>query len=204
MREKLRKIWVTDPEDINKEKIKSLFRQYLLIIGASEILTFILFWIFQVEEASPEMTVNENIPFHWKAYCLIAFLIPVLVTFILGFASELEKRREQVEYDKAVRIQKIIWPYGFPDKRKIAVWLVAVAGFIILVLMLGFSDIGSYRKATLEILTYLMAFFVLLAFSAGLATLIMKYKTKANILKTEYAKAISRQLGVSGHETSRM
>lgn len=204
MREKFRKIWLTDPEDIKKEKIRSLFMQYLVIIGIAEILTFLLFWIFQVEEASPEMIANENIPFHWKAYFLAAFLIPVLVTFVLGFGIELKKRCDRIEDDRAARIKKLIWPYGFPGKRKILLWFLAATGFVIFMLILGFSDMGVYGSLSIEAFAYFCACVSLIVFIIGLAMMIMKYKTRSNALKAEYSKAISRHLGFPNHDTGGM
>lgn len=204
MREKFRKIWLTDPEDIKKEKIRSLFRHYLLIIGLSEILNIILFWIFQVEEASPEMIGDENIPFHWKAYFLTAFLIPVLVTFVLGFAGELKKKCDQIEQERAARIRRIIWPYGFPGKKKILLWFFAVTGFVLFMLVLGFSEMSPYRIVSIEIFACFCACAVFLVFVAGLVMLVMKYKTKANALKAEYAKALSRYIVIPKHDTGRM
>lgn len=204
MRDRLRKIWLTDPDDIRKEKVRRLFGLYLVVIGIAEIFTFVLFWLFQVEEASPEMITDEIIPFHWKAYLLTAFLIPVLLTFAIGFISELKGKCDSIEQEKAERIKKIIWPYGYPGRKKIFLWLMAFTGFVFLMLILGFSDLGAHSFVPPELLVFLLVGIGALVFIVGLAVMIIKYKAKADALKAEYSKALARQLGFQGHDAGRM
>ncbi|MCD6293048.1 MAG: hypothetical protein J7M09_06305 [Deltaproteobacteria bacterium] len=59
-----------------KEEIKDLFRSYLITICVIE--GFIFFVSF-LSQLGP-----ETIPFPWKSYFFAAFIIPLIITFLLG------------------------------------------------------------------------------------------------------------------------
>lgn len=203
MRDKLKNIWLTDPEDIRKVRIRSLFLRYLIVIGIAEMVVLVLFWLFQVEEAGPDVIGVENIPFQWKAYFLISFLIPVIVTFVLGFTIELKKRYGRLEEEKADRIRKIVWPYGFPGKKRVFLWLVIASIFMISMLFVGFSEVATnsgclyVSSGVIVIISALMA---VGCFFWGISVMLKKYRSRVNTIKSEYRKAVSRHLGQRGAE----
>lgn len=206
MREKFKKIWINDPEEIRKERIRNLFNRYLLIIAILEIMVFLLFWIFQIEETGPHVTVTENIPFHWKAYFLSAFLVPVTVTFLLGFLSELKQKRFSTEDVRSLRMRRIIWPYGFPGKKRIMLWLIAASGFMIFLLIIGFCDADTLTESNMmpfELFAVVFACLSGLLFLAGVAWLIMKYKNRVSAIDNEYRKAMSKHFGVIRTDSGR-
>lgn len=201
MREKFKKIWATNSEEIKKEKIRTLFNRYLIAIAVLEIVVFVLFWIFQIEETSPHIVVSENIPFHWKAYFLTAFLIPVAVTFVLGFLSELRQMYSSIEEKKAERIKRLIWPYGFPGKRKTMLWLIAASGFLVFLLIIGFCDadtLSDSKMMPFGIFAVVFACMAGMLFLAGVSWLVMKYKTRISAIDNEYRKAMSRHFRAIG------
>lgn len=60
----------------NKIEIKSFLKNYLIFIGIVEA---IIFFVCFVEKLG-----SENMPFPWKDYFFASFIIPVVVTFLLG------------------------------------------------------------------------------------------------------------------------
>lgn len=198
MRDKLKRIWLTDPEDIKKAKIRNLFQLYLIVIGLAEVVVLVLFWLIQIEEAGPEMTGTENIPFHKKAYFLTSFLIPVIVTFILGFVSELRKKYDQSEETKAARIRTMIRLYGFAGIRKVLLWLLPASGLGLFLFFLGSSISGSENvlmNLAPSFLVYALVFFAGACLLAGITVMLLRYRAKIRAIKTEYRKAVSRHLG---------
>lgn len=197
MRDKLKRIWLTDPEDIKKAKIRNLFQLYLIVIGLSEVVVLVLFWLIQIEEAGPEMTGTENIPFHKKAYFLTSFLIPVIVTFVLGFVSELRKKYDRIEEKEPGRIRLMILKYGLPGGRKTFAWLLSAAGLAIFMIYFVFSKDGSGNaliSVTPSILVYVSVFLAGICLFSGITFMLLRYRAKIRSIKTEYKKAVSRHL----------
>ncbi|MEJ5300919.1 MAG: hypothetical protein WHS38_08015 [Thermodesulforhabdaceae bacterium] len=69
----------------NAEERKELFRKYLYFLGWLELLIFVGCWIYQLGSETVDRTgAAADIPFPWRAYFTIAFLSPILITFIIG------------------------------------------------------------------------------------------------------------------------
>lgn len=69
----------------NPEERKELFKKYLYFLGWLELLIFVGCWIYQLGSETYDKTgVAVDIPFPWRAYFTIAFLAPILITFVIG------------------------------------------------------------------------------------------------------------------------
>ncbi|MCX7822203.1 MAG: hypothetical protein N2260_02015 [Syntrophobacterales bacterium] len=69
----------------NPEERKELFKKYLYFLGWLELLIFVGCWIYQLGSETYDKTgVAIDIPFPWRGYFTIAFLAPILITFVIG------------------------------------------------------------------------------------------------------------------------
>lgn len=96
----------------NPEERKELFKKYLYFLGWLELLIFVGCWIYQLGSETYDRTgVAVDIPFPWRAYFTIAFLAPILITFVIGVIiaafnrylidREPEQQPENIEDPKA-------------------------------------------------------------------------------------------------------
>lgn len=60
----------------NNHELKGLFKSYLILMGVVEILIFFVSFTTQI---GPDPK-----PFPWKTYFFAAFIVPVVITFLLG------------------------------------------------------------------------------------------------------------------------
>jgi MFS family permease len=63
---------------------KSILKQYLMFMGIIEICILIFCWFYQMGTQDYDRFGPVDIPFPWRIYFLLAFLTPVVITFLLG------------------------------------------------------------------------------------------------------------------------
>ncbi|KPA15692.1 conserved hypothetical protein, membrane [Candidatus Magnetomorum sp. HK-1] len=63
---------------------KSLLKQYLIFMGILEICILIFCWFYQMGTQDYDRFGPVDIPFPWRVYFLLAFLTPVVITFLMG------------------------------------------------------------------------------------------------------------------------
>jgi hypothetical protein len=63
---------------------KTILKQYLIFMGIIEICILIFCWFYQMGTQDYDRFGPVDIPFPWRIYFLLAFLIPVVITFLLG------------------------------------------------------------------------------------------------------------------------
>jgi len=63
---------------------KTILKQYLIFMGIIEIFILIFCWLYQIGTQNYDRFGPVDIPFPWRIYFLMAFLIPVVITFLVG------------------------------------------------------------------------------------------------------------------------
>jgi hypothetical protein len=63
---------------------KTILKHYLLFMGIIEICIFIFCWFYQMGTQDYDRFGPVDIPFPWRIYFLLAFLTPVIITFLVG------------------------------------------------------------------------------------------------------------------------
>jgi len=63
---------------------KTILKQYLVFMGLIEICILILCWFYQMGTQDYDRFGPVDIPFPWRIYFLLAFLTPVVITFLVG------------------------------------------------------------------------------------------------------------------------
>lgn len=63
---------------------KELFRKYLYLLGWIELLILIICWLYQLGDGARDRFGNVEATFPWRVYFVVAFLVPVAVTFLVG------------------------------------------------------------------------------------------------------------------------
>jgi len=63
---------------------KSILKQYLIFMGIIEICIFLFCWFYQMGTQDYDRFGPVDIPFPWRIYFLLAFLTPVVITFLVG------------------------------------------------------------------------------------------------------------------------
>ncbi len=193
MKDRIKKIWLTDSAEIEKEKIKTLFRYYLGLIITAEVVVFLLFWMSRIGEAGPELPGPVNKPFQWDAYFLSAFLVPVIITFCIGAYREIKNR-----YSGSAG--KNLWPENITFTGGFAISLFAGFSFAALVVTAGIADLAlmSHNSGLgfTELLSVFLACFVGLSAFGALGLLFAKYRNRVKKIRTEYKRAVSRYTGI--------
>jgi len=63
---------------------KTILKQYLIFMGIIEICILIFCWFYQMGTQNYDRFGPVDIPFPWRIYFLLAFLTPVVITFLMG------------------------------------------------------------------------------------------------------------------------
>jgi MFS family permease len=63
---------------------KSILKQYLIFMGIIEVCILFFCWFYQMGTHDYDRFGPVDIPFPWRIYFLMAFLIPVVITFLVG------------------------------------------------------------------------------------------------------------------------
>ncbi|MBF0101502.1 MAG: hypothetical protein HQK77_11400 [Desulfobacterales bacterium] len=68
----------------NEDEIKSLFKKYLIFMATLEVFIFVVCFVYQLGIKEFDRFGTVSIPFPWKEYFLLSFIVPISITFILA------------------------------------------------------------------------------------------------------------------------
>jgi hypothetical protein len=63
---------------------KELFRKYIYFLGWVEVLIFVVAYLYQLGDTGVEQVGAVERGFPWKTYFFIAFILPLVITFLIG------------------------------------------------------------------------------------------------------------------------
>lgn len=187
-------------------EIKSFLKNYLIFIGIVEA---VIFFVCFVEQLG-----SQNIPFPWKNYFFAAFIIPVVITFLLGIlvAGFNKYLYGSSPYDTSTEIAKKDPQEkdGYMQKIDTFLQLIQKLPFLLTLFILTItagiiykldSIIGFISTAGQKSMEYLIISIGALLGVATLFTiiwLILNYKLqkKAIQYKHSYRESVIKQLGM--------
>ena len=189
----------------DKAELKALFIKFLILIGSVEIVIFFMCWLYQLGLKEFDRYGNVNIPFPWKTFFLLAFLVPVGITFLLGlfvsaFNHYLQETRE---------------PFSLSDKEQKSLWrlktwwgIVFQLPFLMMLLLLGLVAgiiynldgilllTGRLGEVAFRYMIIVFAVILILAALLGLIWMIMTYKLKKRTIEYQYKRDVMERLGI--------
>lgn len=186
-------------------ELKALFLKFLILIGSVELVIFFLCWLYQLGLNEFDRYGNVDIPFPWKTFFLLAFLIPVGITFLLGlfitaFNNYMRTADESIVppgEDKKIRHRLVMW-WG----------IFSQAPFLVMLLLLGIvagmiykldaiiSLIGSLGAAALTYIILVAAAGLTVMTLLGLIWMVMTYRLKKKSMEYYYKREVMERLGV--------
>ncbi len=188
----------------NHIELKKFFKFYLLMIFILELVILLVSFLCQLQPI--------NIPFPWKYYFLASFLVPIVITFLLGlfvtafnvfiFGNPPETEPSGIEGNGDGKKKRYL------DKVNVSLHFLKQAPFLLSLLLLGvlalilsqldkiltlFGQIGeravNYIFISLGVLLAIGTVF-------GIIWLVMRYKLDKMRAQYEYKREIMEQLGM--------
>jgi hypothetical protein len=192
-------------ELFDKAELKSLFIKFLILMGSVEIVIFSVCWLYQLGLKEFDRYGNVNIPFPWKTFFLLAFLVPVGITFLLGlfvsaFNHYMQGTREP--FCLSHKELKSLW--------RLKTWrgMFSQVPFLVMLLLLGLVAgiiynldailllIGNLGDVAFKYMVMIAAFVLILMVLVGLIWMVMLYKLKKKTIEYQYKKDVMEQLGI--------
>lgn len=192
-------------ELFDNAELKQLFKKFLILIGAVELIIFFLCWIYQLGLKDFDRYGNVNIPFPWKTYFLLAFLVPVAITFLLGIFV--------VAFNNYVCGAKLPPPLtGSDDKPlgRLQMWwnVIFQLPFLLMLLLLGVvagivykmeaiaAVVGRLGEEAFKFVLIVAAAALVVATLFGLVWMILTYKLKKKNMEYQYKSEVMERLGI--------
>ena len=186
-------------------ELKQLFKKFLILIGAVELIIFFLCWIYQLGLKEFDRFGNVNILFPWKTYFLLAFLVPVAITFLLGIFV--------VAFNNYVCGSKLHPPLSGSDDKplsRLQTWwnVIFQLPFLFMLLLLGVTAgivykmeeiaavVGRLGEEAFNFVLIIAAAALVVATLFGLIWMILTYKLKKKNMEYRYKSEVMERLGI--------
>ena len=189
-------------------ELKSLLRRYVQLLIGLEVLIFLVCWVYQLGLGQVALTGEPaNIAFPWKAYFLVAFAMPVAVTFLAGIVVTAFNSFVYGQRGTSV-IQSDVLPTGSQKLARIVNFCCQLP-FLLMLFLLGIFLGVVYNFGA--IMYYLARFgeatsrFVLIGLGCillagtvfGVMRMVLNYKLRQKNMEYEYRREIMAHLGIA-------
>jgi len=187
---------------------KTLLKQYLIFMGILEICILIFCWFYQMGTQDYDRFGPVDIPFPWRVYFLLAFLTPVIITFLMGIffvafnkylagqdttkesSSETQSKAEISRFESIVQTLLNI-PF------LLALFLVCIGAGIIY----RIDDIVDYLQRlgeqSVQFLLILLCTTLGIGTLFGLTWMIFAYKLKKKSMEYSFKSEIMDKFGIA-------
>ncbi|MBF0225877.1 MAG: hypothetical protein HQK76_10520 [Desulfobacterales bacterium] len=190
-------------------ELKHFFKKYLILIGSIEIAILIIAWFYQLGDTDYDRFGPVDTPFPWKIYFLVAFLVPIAITFVLGIVII---GFNKFFYDKHHTEEKTISgdsKEAKPEKRfdsflKSVLKIPFLVGLLILGLSIGviyrIEDIivliGQVGEKTARFLIITISIVASAGFIFMVLRMLLNYKIRTKSMEYEYKSHVAEKLGL--------
>ncbi|MBF0451553.1 MAG: hypothetical protein HQK75_12680 [Candidatus Magnetomorum sp.] len=194
---------------------KSILKQYLIFMGLMEICILIFCWFYQLGTQDYDRFGPVDIPFPWRVYFLLAFLTPVVITFLMGiFFVAFNKYLAGHDINKTVssatqtagdnnRFESIVQTL-FNIPFLLALFLVGIGAGIIY----RIDDIVGYLQRlgeqSVQFLLILLCSTLGIGTLFGLTWMIFAYKLKKKSMEYEFKSQVMEKFGIAVLEDNTM
>jgi hypothetical protein len=186
---------------------KDLFRKYLYFLCWIELGILITCWLYQISDGGS----GEQSTFPWRLYFLIAFLVPIAVTFltgtvVVGFNKYFAETDEPVENFTSHGADAA--GSGRVERLSRMVALVQRLPFLALLLLLGMAAAFFYKLSAIitlagniggksvEILLISVGVVLLVGAIFGLILIILNYRLRKAAMEYEYKTQVAEKFGL--------
>jgi len=187
---------------------KNILKHYLLFMGILEIFILLFCWFYQLGTQNYDRFGPVDIPFPWRVYFLLAFLTPIVITFLMGIflmafnkylaghEERSHKNETTIKADGDNRFETIIHTL-FNIPFLLALFLVAIGAGIIY----RIDDIVGYLQRlgeqSVQFLLILLCATLGIGTLLGLTWMIFAYKLKKKSMEYEFKSQIMEKFGIA-------
>jgi uncharacterized integral membrane protein len=193
---------------------KTILKQYLMFMGIIEICILIFCWFYQMGTQNYDRFGPVDIPFPWRIYFLLAFLTPVVITFLVGiflvaFNKYLADHDSKiVSGDKQTAIAR--------SKIESVIQTLLNLPFLLCLFLVGIGagiiyridDIVDYLQRlgeqSVQFLLILICTTLGIGTLFGLTWMIFTYKLKKKSMEYEYKTHVMEKFGIAVLEDNTM
>lgn len=186
---------------------KDLFRKYLYFLGWVELGILITCWLYQISDGGN----GAHSTFPWRLYFLIAFLVPVAITFLTGTIVVGFNKYFTDAHDEPSEVKGPLAHVGGSGRieslSRMVAWVQRLP-FLALLLLLGagvaffyklntiMSLVGTIGGKSVEILLISIGVLVFLGALFGLILLVLNYKLRKAAMEYEYKSQVAEKFGL--------
>ncbi len=194
---------------------KTIFKKYVIFLGWLEVAVFSACWLFHMGNQGYDRYGPVEAPFPWKSYFLIAFLVPVAVTFLLGViivgfnkyfgGADAHEEGEadggaapEFAGNKSGNVYKLFMMVNLFQK------LPFLGLLMLLALAAGFfyrlddivNFVGTVGEKSIKIILISLAVIGGVAVVFGLIMLIMNYRLRKRSMEYQYRSEVAERFGL--------
>ncbi len=193
---------------------KEFFKKYLFFLGWVEVLILAICWLYQLGDGSYDRFGPVEIPFPWKTYFLLAFLVPIGITFLIGViivgfnkyfiesqaeeSPDLATESARILEEKSGRIYKIYRMVHLVQKLPFLALLILLAvGTVFFYKIDSFlTFLGNVGEKSINYL--LIGGLILLALASlfGLILILLNYQLRKRSMEYEYKRDVAERFGL--------
>jgi hypothetical protein len=193
---------------------RSILKQYLIFMGFIEICILIFCWFYQMGTQNYDRFGPVDIPFPWRIYFLLAFLAPVVITFLVGiflvafnkYMADQDSRTipgikpSEIERSKFESVIQTLLNLPF----LLSLFLVGIGAGIIY----RIDDIVNYLQRlgeqSVQFLLILICTTLGIGTLFGLTWMIFTYKLKKKSMEYEFKTHVMDKFGIAVLENNTM
>jgi hypothetical protein len=189
-----------------ENELKSLFKKYLIWMIVIEAFIFFVCWVYQLGIDQFSESGQTNVPFPWRTYFLVAFLAPIMITFLLGiitlafnkyiYGTEPGDGLEDADPSKRGKIQNV---YASLVQLPFLLSLLLLAGLAGAIYNLDtiMLFLGRFGEASIKIVLIVLGAVGVGGSAYGLIRMVLNYKLRKQTMDYEYKRDVMDRLGVA-------
>ncbi len=193
---------------------KEFFKKYLFFLAWVQVLILVICWLYQLGDGSYDRFGPVETAFPWKTYFLLAFLVPIGITFLIGVIIVgfnnyfIESQAEESPDLSGENAQMLDEKSGRIYKMYRMVHLVQKLPFLALLILLAIGTVFFYKIDALlsflgnvgeqSVKYMLIGGLILLALASlfGLILVLLNYQLRKRAMDYEYKRDVADRFGL--------
>ncbi len=193
---------------------KEFFKKYLFFLAWVQVLILAVCWLYQLGDGSYDRFGPVEVAFPWKTYFLLAFLVPIGITFLIGVIIVgfnnyfIESQAEESPDLSGENARMLDEKSGRIYKLYRMVHLIQKLPFLALLILLAIGTVFFYKIDALlsflgnvgetSVKYMLMGGVILLALASlfGLILVLLNYQLRKRAMDYEYKRDVADRFGL--------
>ncbi len=193
---------------------KEFFKKYLFFLAWVQVLILAVCWLYQLGDGSYDRFGPVEVAFPWKTYFLLAFLVPIGITFLIGVIIVgfnnyfIESQAEESPDLSGENARMLDEKSGRIYKMYRMVHLIQKLPFLALLILLAIGTVFFYKIDALlsflgnvgetSVKYMLMGGVILLALASlfGLILVLLNYQLRKRAMDYEYKRDVADRFGL--------